>query len=167
MLVQEVLLEGVAGHVEHPPAEEAGVALPAVVLHHPPHEIVHLGFQFDWIIDYIFEHLLRFYSVISIKLLKIQSGQPCRISKWFSIIQSTCAPGRAESSPGGCTCARGCCTYRGRCWRTPGTGNACRRASPCSRPADNQSVTLRNCRESSEYTIDQRSLIGYSWMYGS
>ena len=47
MLVQEVLLEGVAGDVEHPPAEEAGVALPAVVLHHPPHEIVHLGFQFD------------------------------------------------------------------------------------------------------------------------
>ena len=45
MLVQEVLLEGVAGDVEHPPAEEAGVALPAVVLHHPPHEIVHLAEQ--------------------------------------------------------------------------------------------------------------------------
>ena len=45
MLVQEVLLEGVAGHVEHPPAEEARVALPAVVLHHPPHEIVHLAEQ--------------------------------------------------------------------------------------------------------------------------
>ena len=45
VLVQEMLLEGVAGHVEHPPAEEAGVALPAVVLHDPPHEIVHLTEQ--------------------------------------------------------------------------------------------------------------------------
>ena len=45
MLVQEVVLEGVPGHVEHPPAEEAGVALPAVVLHHAPHELVHLAEQ--------------------------------------------------------------------------------------------------------------------------
>ena len=43
--MQEVLLEGVAGHVEHAPAEEAGVALPAVVLHHAPHELVHLAEQ--------------------------------------------------------------------------------------------------------------------------
>ena len=45
VLVQEMLLERVAGHVEHPPAEEAGVALPAVVLHDPPHKLVHLAEQ--------------------------------------------------------------------------------------------------------------------------
>ena len=55
--MQEVVLEGVPGDIEHPPAEEAGVALPAVVLHHPTHEIVHLPNQrrvllgFGWFVS--------------------------------------------------------------------------------------------------------------------